>query len=175
MQTNIDLCGQALLKIGENPIASFNDDSAAARIAAGLYDPAIDALLCRHPWRFARKKYLLPRTFDGDFIIPGNILAVNHCDAASYEIAGDKIIADADEIEVFATARVDAESFPPYFAAAAIAKLAMEFCIPMTGNQNLYAMLNALFESKLRSAKLIDSASAPSRGIGEFSLTTSRF
>ena len=175
MQTKIDLCSQALLKIGEPAITSFNADTAASQIASGLYDITIDALLSRHGWRFACKKYKLNKTAGGDFLIPGDVLRIVGSDAAKYEIIGNKIAAAPREIEISAVARVNAESFPAYFTILAITKLAMEFSLPLTGNQNTYAMLSALFESELRSAKFIDSAAEPNKSIEKFSLLSARF
>jgi hypothetical protein len=175
MLTKIDLCSQALLKIGENAIASFNDDCAAAKIAKSLYDTVIDALISGYNWRFATKKYQLRRTESGGFPIPSEILRVIACSARDYEIAGNVINAKADAIEITASARVGAESFPPYFAAAAATRLAMEFCVPLTGNQNMFALLNALYESELRTARFIDSTTATPPAVENFPLITARF
>jgi len=175
MQTKIDLCSQALLKIGEPAIPSFTGDDAASQIANKLYDMIMDSLLCMHTWRFATKKYELAKTADGSFLLPGDILRVINSSAPKYELAGDKITAAADKIEISGVARIGAESFPAYFIQPAVTKLAMEFCIPLTGNQTTFAILNALFDSELRTAKFIDSASNPNQSIGNFSLLTTRF
>jgi hypothetical protein len=175
MRTKIDLCSEALLKIGEQAITSFNGQEAAQQIASKLYDTTIDSLLAMHAWRFAAAKRRLSKTSDGDFLIPADIIRVIGCSAAKYEILGNRIAADADEIEIYATARIGTESFPAYFAAAAATKLAMEFCIPLTGSQNTLAILNALFESEMRAAKFIDSAAGTNQSIGEFSLISARF
>jgi hypothetical protein len=108
-------------------------------------------------------------------MLPPDVLRVIGCDAAEYDVAGNRVAADADEIEVTAVARVAADRFPPYFQAAAAAKLAMEFCVPLTGNQNAHALLNALYENELRAAKFADSASAPAKPIGNFPLLSARF
>jgi hypothetical protein len=175
MLTKIDLCSQALLKIGERPIASLTEDSAAANVAAGLYDLTIDALLCAHRWRFATKKIRLAKTEGGDFPIPRDVLRIADCDAAGYEVIGNKITAAENEIEITAVARANADQFPSYFQTLAATRLAMEFCIPLTGDQNTYAMLNALYERELGGAKFIDSAAAPAKPIGRFSLLSARF
>ena len=57
MLTKIDLCSMALLKLGEAPIQSLTDDTAAARLSRTLFDPVIDALLASHVWRFACRTY----------------------------------------------------------------------------------------------------------------------
>ena len=52
MNTKIDLCSMALLKLGESPIQSLLDDTPAAQLGRTLFDPVIDALLASHPWHF---------------------------------------------------------------------------------------------------------------------------
>jgi len=175
MLTKIDLCSQALLKIGENAIVGFDDDSPAARIAKAAYDAAIDNLLAGFNWHFATKKFRIAKSADGDFQIPTTVLRVLECKPSAYEITGGVIRAEGDEIEISAIARVGPDSFPPYFAQAAATRLAMEFCIPLTGNQNTFALLNALCENELRAARFIDSTTARPRAIENFSLLSSRF
>ena len=59
MFTKIDLCSMALLKLGEKPIQSWREDSAAAQLARTLFDPTLDTLLSLFPWRFATKELVL--------------------------------------------------------------------------------------------------------------------
>jgi hypothetical protein len=51
--TALALCSRALLRIGVPPLTSFDDGTAEAEVAAGLYPGARDALLSAHPWSFA--------------------------------------------------------------------------------------------------------------------------
>lgn len=175
MLTKLDLCSMALLKLGEKPLASFEDASPAANVARTLYDTIIENLLAGHPWRFARKKYELEKTTDGDFQIPADVLRVIDCDAALYTITGNRIDAPVDSLRLSAISRVAAEDFPPYFASAAAARLAMEFCIPLTNDQNAFRNMAALFESELRVAKFIDSTTTPQIPNADFSLISARY
>ena len=175
MQTKIDLCSKALLKIGEQVITNFSGDTVVSKIAAGLYDLTIDALLCKHTWDFAKKRYNIAPESDGMFIIPEDILRIINCSSKNYEIIGNKIKSDSDTLELTAICRIDAQYFPAYFSSLVITKLAMEFCIPLTGDQNTFAVLNAVFTNELNSAKFIDSFSTSKPVISEFSLLTSRF
>ena len=175
MLTKIDLCSMALLKLGEKPIQSFNDDTAAAQLARTLFDTVIDSLLCMHPWRFATKKFELSKTTDNDFLIPTDVLRVLSCSVPVYEITGNRIAAAADNITITTLSRIGPENYPAFFASTAAIKLAMEFCIPLTDNQNTLKILAALFESELRTAKFIDSAAATSPDISDFSLISTRF
>ena len=175
MQTKIDLCGAALLKIGERAIAGFNEDSAAAQIAGRLCDQVIDGMLSAHAWRFATRKYALDKTSDGDFLIPSDVLRILSCDRKKYDVRRNRIVADGDKLEITCVVRTTPESFPPYFAAALTTKLAMEFCVPLTLDKNNFAFLNALYENELRFAKFLDSSFGANQEIENFSLINTRF
>lgn len=174
MQTKIDLCSQALLKIGENAITSFTGNTPAAKVAKGLYDLTIDSLLSMHPWRFATKKWNLVKNSDDDFIIPADCLRIISVNARRFEIVGNRIFSPNKNIEIKGIVRVDAAKFPAAFSRAAVTKLAMEFSIPLTGNQNTYALMNAVYENELRDARFIDSSSDQGNPINDFSLVTAR-
>lgn len=170
--TKIDLCSMALLKLGEKPVQSLTDDSASAQLARTLFDPVIDALIASHPWRFATRIIDLNKNDDGDFLIPADVLRILKCPG---QICADKIIAPSPSISIMALVRVPVESFPSYFLSLAATKLAMEFCIPLIGEQTVMRMLLALYETEFQSAKFIDSTSAASADIENFSLINARF
>ncbi len=173
MHTKIDLCTMALLKLGEKPIQSLIEDSPAAQLSRTLFDSIIDMLLAMHPWRFACKQFELIKNDDGDFLIPSDCLRILKC---SGEIIGNKVISQSKNITITAVVRVPPESFPSYFVSLAATKLAMEFCIPLIGDQSVFRMLAALYETELQSAKFIDSTITAGRdNIENFSLINARF
>ncbi len=172
MLTKIDLCSIALLKLGEEPVQSLSDDTASARLARTLFDPVIDGLISAHPWRFATRNFDLSKTIDGDFQIPSDVIRILKCPG---RIIGNRVIATGETIHLLATARVAPENFPGYFVSLAATKLAMEFCIPLTGDQTVFRMLAALYETELQSARFIDSSAAAATDIGAFSLIDARF
>ncbi len=172
MLTKIDLCSMALLKLGESPIQSLTDDSASAQLSRTLFDPVIDSLLASHPWRFATKTYNLNKTTDGDFVIPNDVLRVIKC---SGQIVGNLIHAPSENMKILSVVRVSPENFPSYFVSLAATKLAMEFCIPLIGDQGVFRMLAALYESEMQSAKFIDSTTTTATAIDNFSLINVRF
>lgn len=172
MLTKIDLCSMALLKLGEKSIQSLLDDTPAAQLSRTLFDPVIDALLASHPWRFACKTFDLTKNSDDDFLIPAECLRILKCNG---EIIGNKIVASADKIAILALVRVPVENFPSYFVSLAATKLAMEFCIPLIGEQTVFRMLAALYETEMQSAKFIDSTTSVNQDIENFSLINARF
>ena len=66
-------------------------------------------------------------------------------------------------------------NFPSYFVSLAATKLAMEFCIPLIGEQSVFRMLAALYETEMQSAKFIDSTTSINQDIESFSLINARF
>ena len=172
MFTKIDLCSMALLKLGEKPIQSLREDSARAQLARTLFNPTVDTLLSLFPWRFATQNIMLNKNSDGDFVIPSNVLRVLKCEG---KIVGNKIINSADTTEIIAIIRMEPESFPGYFATLVATKLALEFCVPLIGDTNIFNMMTALYESDYQSAKFIDSTTSNQTNIDNFSLINSRF
>lgn len=59
MTTPVTICSNALLMLGDNPIADFNEDNDRARLASNLWPLARDSVLRRHPWNCATKRVLL--------------------------------------------------------------------------------------------------------------------
>ncbi len=162
----------ALLKLGEQPLTSLTADTASAQIARTLYDTTIDALLSLHPWRFATQPMLIAKNNDNEFIIPSNVLRILRCDG---RIIGNQIFSDAQNVKLLAVIRAIPESFPSYFVSLAATKLAMEFCIPLTGNQQMFRILVNLYESELQTAKFIDSTTDINAAVNQFSLIDTRF
>lgn len=172
MFTKIDLCSMALLKLGEEPVQSFSDDSATAKLSRTLYQPIVDALLAIHPWHFATQQIDLIKNSDGKFVIPSYVLRILKTKG---KIIGDNIISDKDKLSILAIVKTDSVSFPSYFVSLVATRLAMEFCIPLSGNQNVFRMLAALYETELQNAKFIDSTIDVSNSVSNFSLIDTRF
>ena len=95
MLTKPDLCSMALLKLGEQPIQSFQDDTASAKLARTLFDSVIDTLLLQHPWHFATTEIRLIKNSNNEFLIPANVLRVLKTDG---RILGNSIQSDQDSI-----------------------------------------------------------------------------
>ena len=172
MFTKIDLCSMALLKLGEKPIQSLREDSATAQLARTLFDPIVDSILATFPWQFATESVVINKNTDGDFIIPSNVLRVIKSNG---QIVGNKIKTNSDTLEIIAIVKTEPESFPGYFASLVATKLAMEFCIPLIGDTNVFKMMTALYESEYQSAKFIDSTMSGQPSIDNFSLINTRF
>jgi hypothetical protein len=172
MVTKQDLCSMALLKLGEQPLTSLNADTASAQLARTLYDTTIDTLISKHPWHFASKHFVIEKNDNNEFIIPSNVLRILRCDG---RIVGNKILSRSQSVKILALQRVEPEFFPSYFVSLAATKLAIEFCIPLTGNQQMLRILINLYDAEYQNAKFIDSTTDINTGVNRFSLIDVRF
>ncbi len=185
--TALALCSRALLKIGAQPIASLDEGTAEAEVAANLYPATRDALLSLHPWSFATGQASLPRLtatptadFQYAFQLPAGFLRVlsagppDTSQGLSYRILEGRLHTDAEQVILSYIFCPDEAAFPPFFASALATRLAAEFCIPLTEATARAQMLFAQAEAELRTARHADSAQATPRAIRNFPLITTR-
>ena len=186
------LCSRALLRIGAQPIASLEEGTAEAEVAANLYEGARDALLAAHPWSFATGQMVLPRLLDVPvadethaFQMPGNCLRVLSAGAGAggyggrgrgldYRIHESRLHADASQVVLTYIFRPEERSFPPHFASALVARLAAEFCIPLTDSTSRAEMLQRLAGAEFKEARLNDSQQTTVQAIEGFPLVDVR-
>ncbi len=188
-QSAVQLCSSTLIKIGANPVTSFEDGTAEARVAATLYPMVRDALLCAHPWSFAIDQATLPRLatepiadYEHAFELPVNFLRAVSAGGGEggrgrglrYRIVGRQLRADADAVVLTYVFRASEGDFPPYVDQALVARLAAEFCIPLTENSSRAETLYRLAEAELRLARVIDGQQHTAEAIEDFTLTGAR-
>lgn len=65
-------------------------------------------------------------------------------------------------------------NFPPFFCDALVAKLAAEFCLPLTESTTRAEFLEKVAEDELNRARLIDSQQATPRKFEDFTLVEAR-
>lgn len=183
----IGLCARALIKIGANGIADFEDGTAEAHVAAALYDTTRDALLSAHPWNFATAQTVLARLddeptadFSAAFQLPADFLRAISAGVSGrgrgvdYRIAGRRLHADAESVTLTYVSRPDEMDFPAFFDQALIARLSAEFCVPLTESTSRSEVLFKLAEGEFRRARLIDAQQDPPAGFEDFSLIGAR-
>lgn len=184
--TDLQLCNAALVKLGATPIASFEDADAAASIAQTLYPMVSDAVLTSHPWSFTLKRSALTTLAEGPaadfkrrFALPDDFLRALYIDnrgaSPRYAIVGDELQSDADRVVLTYQFRPEEASFPPFFRTALTAKLASEFCIPLTENSSRAEALDRLAERELERAWVIDRSQDTPPLIADDTLTRVRF
>jgi hypothetical protein len=181
------LCTRALLKIGAQPIASLDEGTAEAEVAANLYPATRDALLSLYPWSFATGQVTLPRLaarptadFHHAFQLPPGFLRALSAGVPgsgrglTYRLFEDRLHCNAEQVVLSYVFRPEEAMFPAFFAAALAARLAAEFCIPLTENTSRAQLLLTQAEAELRAARRADSQQATPRAFEDFPLITVR-
>jgi hypothetical protein len=185
--TAVELCNRALIALGAQPISAFDDASVEAEVARHLYPSLRDALLSSHPWRFATKQAGLPRSTQAPaadygfaFQLPADFLRALSAGVPergrglNYRISGRHVEADTDVLTLTYVFRPDESGFPPFFDLALIARLAAEFCLPLTESTTRAQLLHQLSDAEFRRAKTIDSQQDEPGRIEDFTLVEVR-
>ena len=183
--SDVDLCGAALIRLGARPLESMEDDTAEGVLAAALYGPVRDALLSANLWSFATAQAALAEAagatpLDGYayvYDLPEDYLRAVSAGAAgrkgrgaAYRIAGGRLHSNTGGAVLTYIYRPDEGGVPPYFDAALIARLAAEFCIPVTENTSRSEMLFRQAEAELARARQIDAQQDTTARLDSFPL-----
>lgn len=185
--SGIALCSRALLKLGANTIASFDEGTTEAEVAANLYPMVRDSLLSSHPWNFATGQLTLPRLgatpvadFSYAFQLPADFLRALSAGAGrfgrglEYRIVEKRLHANAEKVTLTYIFRPAEISFPPFFDHALITRLAAEFCLPLTESTSRAELLARFAETEVRRARLIDAQEETPSRIEDYSLVDVR-
>jgi hypothetical protein len=188
--SDVALCARALVMIGAAPISSFEEDVAEAEIARMLYPAVRDGMLAGYPWRFAGRGCWLSRLADGDgagsakdnsnlFALPRDFIRLLSLEndggkIASFELRDQAIKVAGDSAYLSYVARLPEGSFPAWFDMALMARLAAEFCLPMTESSTRAEYLFKRAEDQLREARLADAQQSTPHAIDDFSLISAR-
>lgn len=180
---DVALCSRALIRLGAAPITSFNDGSAESEIAGALYGPARDSLLSAYPWSFAMGQVALTPLFDQPvadyqkaFQLPNDFLRAISAGSGGrgrgihYRIARGALHTNVETVTLTYVFRPEEEEFPPYFDSVLIARLAAEFCIPVTENTSRAEALFRLGENEFARARQIDAQQDSPNRLENFTL-----
>lgn len=171
---NIELANRALIKIGQSPISSANQEP-LGKIISIVYDEVKLLLLSSYCWRFAIKRATLPRlnkesenprfknVFQlpkdcllfrgvGDFHKPADLRDYKGTTGTRWEIEGDKIYSNLDSLPVVYIANVDEELFSAQFKEAFSNKLASELSIKVHQNLNLVNLYEQKYQASIQHA-----------------------
>jgi hypothetical protein len=174
----VDICNDALRRVGAATITSLDDNTTEAKVCKGAYEDERDTLLDEHNWVFATTRFSLARDvaepdwgYSYAYTLPSTVIRVLSADDATlqgemdWQREGGKILCDnAGPIHVRAIQRVeDATTFPPTFADALSYAIAAEICVPLTGNHSLYRDLLAVAEKKATEAANRDASQGRAR------------
>jgi hypothetical protein len=141
--TDIDICAQALVMIGAEPIASFEDGTTESIACENMYENTVREEMGRYRWRFATSQQLLSRLSDDDgpatkwdaayqlpagnpiLLMPSTVFVNDR--PINFDRYEDNIFCDAaaaDSVYLEGVWRVDEQFWPAYFVSIIIYRMA---------------------------------------------------
>jgi len=151
-QTDIDICVQALSRLGQSAIDSFDDGTPNSITCANTYPDFRLAMLNAYPWKFATAERQLaqvagvdPIGFEFFYQLPAEALDapealysdIDRTRIKHYEIIGNQV--KSDHPEVFARFQINVEEnfWPPAYTIFVVEAYAAVLAVPVTEEQSL--------------------------------------
>lgn len=175
----VGICNLGLVSgLGQDPIASLNDNRKAAILCNLRYETARRTLLRSHPWDFATARQQLsasatppPFGFANAFQMPADFIRLGAVGEDSnqekWRIEKGFILTDdsapLDLLYIYDCQ--DPALFDPLFVEALAYDIAAEVAIPLTQDKSLRSAMETLREQKLASARTV---SAQDNGAGDW-------
>lgn len=153
--SKVDVASQALARLGEPSISSFEEDSDTAEKVNRLYEPAILALLSSYDWSFAKTKVALEEDgsavpvneWERGFLMPilrtervgkpihiFDSTAIGASPVFQFEIADRWVFTNETACIAEYIRRVPESQWPGYFLSLAIEAVASTLALPVTEN-----------------------------------------
>ncbi|MGB2046047.1 MAG: hypothetical protein ACPHUD_09975 [Porticoccaceae bacterium] len=199
--TKLSICSEALIMLGATPLSSFTVGTDEAQVADRLYDDVRDTLLMQYPYSWSIKKVKLAQLVQTPinewkyiYQLPGNLLgnpkavfnvgAVGATPQRDFEIYGDGLNTNYENVWVDYQYRPEPFEFPPYFVRLLKTALAAEFAEPITDqitkadyfhNRAYGSPAENMRGGLVRVSINIDGADRPAQQIQEFPITDIRF
>ena len=199
--TKLSICSDALIMLGANPLSSFTVGTDDAQVADRLYDDVRDTLLMQYAYSWSIKKVKLAQLVQTPinewkyiYQLPGNLLgnpkavfnvgAVGATTQRDFEIYGDGLNTNYEQVWIDYQYRPEPFEFPPYFVRLLKTALAAEFAEPVTDqitkadyfHSRAYGSPAENMRGGLVCVAInIDGADRPAQTIQEFPISDVRF
>jgi len=169
MASNVSICNNALIKLGQDVIISLTEDSKAARLCNQIYESTRDAVFRAHPWNALIKRVELAQLtttpaykFEYEYQLPTDCLRVLSTDKVEYEtevfkVEGRKLLSDDTAVSILYVAKVtDPNEYDILLQETIAARLAAELSVAMTDSNSLTQTMWTVYKDKLREARSTD-------------------
>jgi hypothetical protein len=182
MATDVEICSNALLLLGDNPIASLSDGTPRATICANVFGLAKADILRKHPWNCTIKRVILsPESaapaFDWkhQFVRPADWLRtvqIGYRDnPLEYAVEGVRIMANTTVLPMVYVANVTEGEWDSLLTMVMVKRMEMDLAYPITKSTSLRDSLKqefyALGVGVLAQAKTIDGQENPPEDWGD--------
>lgn len=183
MASSISICSNALIMLGDKPIASFTEGSRAAQVAANLYTDAKRDFLRGHPWNAAIKRATLApladapeHGFANQFQLPADFLRMLEVvDGQEFKVEGRRVLVNATVLRIKYVADVPEDTWDAGMVSAMTLQMAALMALPITESSTKAEALAQTANRAVRRAKAIDGMEDTPDAIEDDPLYRSRF
>lgn len=158
----VQVCNQALARLGANLINSLDDASEEARLCNVSFAHLRDEVLRAHAWNFATRRAQLARLagtpaygFDYRYKLPSDCLTPLELNSRESEwvAEGGELLCNLEEVYLRYTARVvNPVLFDAQFTTALVARLAAELAMPLINSNTQAEMMWSLYQRQIQAA-----------------------
>lgn len=177
MATDVSICSNALLRLGDQPINSLSEENDRARLASNTYPSVRDALLRGHPWNCAIKRVILSPDLTAPaygwsqrFLLPGDfirLLSVGEDGPADYELEDGYILMDESVCYLRYVYRVSEVKWDALLVEAATESMRRVFALPITTSASAEANAYNIVQAVLKQARAVDAQENPPETFGD--------
>ena len=188
-QGEIEICNQAIAKVGGKRINSFSDGTDEANLSEAFYASTRDQVLEAADWSFARVRHMISPLLEVPvsgythaYQKPKDVLKVRNVYTSSrgdveirdWDVEGETIVVNGPSLGSIWTRStqriINPPQFSPLFIAALAARLAAEFAIPIAQSRALRRDMWSEYEQKLPDATSSDGQQGRTRRVRATSL-----
>lgn len=185
--SDVQICSNALLLLGQEPIDTFADDSDRATLAVNLWPTTRDAVLRMHPWNCAIKRVLLSPDDPGpayewsyQFTLPGDFMRVSALgevgEVIPYQLEAGKILCNESALKLRYVYRLeDVTKWDSLLTKAAEAAMAEAMAYPITKSASVQEVMAQKLQFWLRQARTVDGHDSPPEDQADQPLLTARY
>ena len=185
--TEVEICSNALLLLGAQPISNMTDNSDRALLCASLYPTTRDSLLRSHTWACATKRVVLAPDagspvgdYSHAFTLPADFLRLLSVGEYGHEedhrIEGRKILTNSDSCMLRYVFRNETPAtWDAMLVEAMVLRMAASMAYAVTQSSSLQDALERKYELFMKRARSVDALDDPPVTFGDFPLYSAGF
>lgn len=188
MASQVDICSNAALLLGAQPINSLDDATDRARLASNLYDGVKLAVIRAHPWNCCVTRVALSplatapvgNDYAYQFTLPPDCAKVlqvgEYQKEVDYRIERGKILCNDAAIYLkYISNDISEGSFDDLLVEAMKYAMAAQMAYAITQSTTMAEFMEAKYQQVLRQAQAVDGQDDPPETLGDNALYASRF
>ena len=164
--TDLAICNDALLLLGNNAIDDLTDDTKAAKLCTQYYQRTVDSVIRAYTWNCAtvRSDELTATTdptfgFSNAYTLPADCLRVLKMfddGTYKYRVENGALLCDEGTAQITYLKRIGADVMDPLLAEAVAARLAATIAFSLTNSVSAAEAMWKLYKDKLDEAQTTD-------------------